>query len=79
MKRRENTRRVCGRNIYAREKHRRRKVVQETCDIRREVSREDTKSSGRRIEENKVRSPWLVRNVVTSEEYGAHRVALMKQ
>jgi hypothetical protein len=36
-------------------------------DIRIEVSREDTGGSGSRIEENKVKSPWIVRDVVTSE------------
>jgi hypothetical protein len=41
------------------------------CDIRREVSRKDIKSSGSRIEENEVRSPCLVTYVVTLEEDGA--------
>jgi hypothetical protein len=34
------------------------------CDIKNEVSREDIVGSGSRIEENEVRSPYLVRDVV---------------
>jgi hypothetical protein len=40
-------------------------------DVKNEVSREDTRGSGSRIEDGEVRSPWLVRDVVTLEEYGA--------
>jgi hypothetical protein len=40
-------------------------------DIRSEASREDTGSSGIRIKEKKVRSPYIVRCVVTLNEDGA--------
>jgi hypothetical protein len=38
------------------------------CDIRRRVSSEDTKISGNRFKEGEVRSPLLLKYVVTLEE-----------
>jgi hypothetical protein len=35
------------------------------CDIRSKASREDTISSGNRDEEDEVRSPLLIRDIVT--------------
>jgi hypothetical protein len=67
---RNRARRVCGRKIVP-ERSTEEERSSKRCDIRNEVSREDTRSSGSRIEENEVRSPWLVRDVVTSEEDGA--------
>jgi hypothetical protein len=47
--------------------------------IRSKVSREDTRSSGSRVKEDEVRSPWLIRDVVTSEEDGAQIVVAPTQ
>jgi hypothetical protein len=70
MKRKETMPEGCVEERFVPERSKRREVIEETCDPRDEVSREDTRSSGSRIEENEVRSPWLVRHVVTSKEDG---------
>jgi hypothetical protein len=46
-------------------------------NIRSRVSSEDTRSSGSRVREDEVRSPWLLRDVVTSEEDEAQVVVSM--
>jgi hypothetical protein len=38
------------------------------CSVKNEVSREDTRCSGSRVEESEVKSPWLIRDVVDLEE-----------
>jgi len=42
--------------------------------VRSRVSSEDTRSSGSRVREDEVRSPWLLRDATTLKEDEAHSI-----
>jgi hypothetical protein len=68
MKRREAMPEGCvGERSVPERKHRRREAIKEH-DVEKEVSREDTGEGSSRVVENEVRSPWIMRDGVESEE-----------
>jgi hypothetical protein len=55
---------------YVPERSEKEERLSKRCNIRSKVSREDDRSSGIRVEGDEVRSPWLIRDVITLEEDG---------
>jgi hypothetical protein len=68
MKRKETTPGGCMKNNHVLEGSTERERQSKRHDIRSGVSSEDTKSSGSRVKEDEVISPWLSRDVVTSKD-----------
>jgi hypothetical protein len=68
MKRKEPSLGGCVGDIFVPEKSTKGERSSKRCSVRSRVSSEDNMSSGIRVEEDEVRSPWFLRYVVTSEE-----------
>jgi hypothetical protein len=72
MKRKETTPVECAGDNYVLQRSTKGERSSKRCNVRSRASSEDTNSSGSSVKEDEVKSPWLLRDVVTSDEDEAH-------